>query len=184
MNVKNSNNDEKNSYMKKCSLLLMITFMSLYQSCKNESSKCDYYSNGNIKESYKLVDGKKNGLAIYYWENGKIRSLDNYQKDQLHGEVLKFYYNGVLEQKMFFSNGVPNGVFYTFYHNGSIKSYRKFVNGKKEGYSEDYWEKDGDIKAVYFSINDTLVYIRRFDSLGYVIETRGDVPSVPNSKVN
>ena len=76
-----------------------------------------------------------------------------------------------------------DGYSYSFYPNGSIASFRKWVKGKKEGFSEDYWENTM-IKAVYFSRNDTLIFERLFDSLGYVIETKGVPPKERNPKIN
>ena len=79
--------------------------------------------------------------------------------------------------------GVPDGPQYMFYQTGSIKKYRNWINGKMSGLGEDYWEKDGNIKAVYFAKDDTLTYARYFDQQGIVIKTVGKDPDIQNAKI-
>lgn len=164
--------------------IYFISIVLLLFSCNNDSLHKDYYSNGSLKTSVSISKNKKNGLAIHYYENGNIEAIETYINDTANGEVFSFYPNGYLERKSGVKMGVPNGYNYAFYSSGSIKEYRMWVNGKKQGYGEDYWEKDGDIKAVYFARNDTLTYERLFDTSGVVTKTRGNIPALPNSKVN
>ncbi len=88
-----------------------------------------------------------------------------------------------MKKKCSVKNGILDGLYYEFYPNGSIKACRKWEKGKKQGLGEDYWEIDGNIKAVYFSRNDTLAYIRLFDTSGYVIKTEGTPPNISNNIV-
>ena len=164
--------------------IYFISIVLLFFGCNNDSLHKDYYYSGSLKTSVSMSNGKKNGLAIHYYENGNIEGIETYVNDSANGEVFSFYPNGYLERKSIVKMGIPNGYNYGFYSSGSIKDYRMLVNGKKQGYGEDYWGKDGDIKAVYFARNDTLTYERLFDTSGVVIKIRGNSPEVPNSKVN
>lgn len=166
-------------------LFVSVLFILFGCNIKNESTiHKEYYENGKLKATAQLFNNKKNGLVIHYYENGNMESSEKYVNDTINGEVLSFYETGYLEKKSIMKMGITDGVFYTFYSDGSIKEFRKWVNGKMEGYGEDYWQKEGNIKAVYFARNDTLVYRRLFDTLGNVIKTEGDVPIEPNKKVN
>lgn len=165
-------------------LFISLSFVFLQCNNKDDSIHKEYYPNGKLKLSVEYFNNKRNGMSIFYYENGNIQSLEKYVNDTIDGEAFSFFSTGTLKKKTIMKMGIQDGVYYSFYPTGSIKEYRKFINGKKEGYGEDYWEKDGNIKGVYFSRGDTLVYRRLFDTLGYVIKTEGDVPAEPNKKVN
>ena len=167
-------------------ICIFSIFLLMLFACNqsNDKSHIEYYKNGNKKVSSQIVNNKKNGVTIFYYDNGIVESLENYINDTINGEVFFFYPNGVLQQKSIMNMGISDGPAYAFYPNGSIKEYRNWIKGNKEGYGEDYWGKDGLIKAVYFSQHDTLTYERLFDSSGVVIKTQGKVPLETNSKVN
>lgn len=178
--------------MKRFFYLLIFFLFLISQGCQQgipkkphgtEENKNEYYPDGKLKTSTQTFKNTQIGPTIFYYPSGVISGIDNYKNGIVNGEVFDFYQNGSLKQKSMIKDGVMDGYSYAFYPNGVMKFFRKWVKGKKEGYGEDYWES-GDIKAVYFSKNDTLIYKRFFDSLGYVIETKGTPPKEKNPKVN
>lgn len=164
---------------KKINLLSSILIcVALVLSCNDNhlETKQFFYPNGAIKESVQLLGKKRSGLIIHYYENGNVKSLEKYVNDTINGEVFSFYSSGFLEKKSITRMGIPNGASNAFFPNGRLKEYRYWVNGKKQGFGEDYWESNGNIKAIYWARNDSLKYERMIDSLGYVLKTMGNVP--------
>ena len=161
-------------------ILKILTFFSIFfmqLSCKeNEIDNNQTLSSSNSNKA----TNKKNGMVVTYFSDGKIQNILNYLNDSLNGEAISFYSNGFIEKKVVYNKGIINGPYYSFYSSGRIKEYRNWIFGKKGGYGEDYWEKSGDIKTIYFSKNDSLTYEREFDSLGFVIKTSGRMPVLPN----
>ena len=53
------------------------------------------YGNGNVSQSKKFLDGKRDGETIFYYENGKIREKIPYVKGLRDGDY--FYYDNTGE---------------------------------------------------------------------------------------
>lgn len=175
--------EKKNTRIPNILFCILMILFSCSQKSDDETKK-QYYPSGKIKVSAQMSGNEKNGQVIHFYENGVIEQLENYVHDTINGETFSFYSSGFLEHTSILKMGLPNGVSYGYYNNGKMKEYRQWVDGLKQGYGEDYWEKDGSIKAIYYARNDTVIYRRLFDTLGYVIKMEGDVPAEPNAKVN
>ena len=49
------------------------------------------YDNGNISQTIRFVDGRREGETIFYYENGKIRERIPYSRGLREGNY--YYYN-------------------------------------------------------------------------------------------
>ncbi|WMI66721.1 toxin-antitoxin system YwqK family antitoxin [Aestuariibaculum sp. YM273] len=79
-----------------------------------------YYKNGNLKQSFKSINGKNNGLILTYFENGnlylKINAVDNIK----NGEAFEYHENGNLKFKAFYKNDLIDGEMLEYNNNGKL----------------------------------------------------------------
>ncbi len=125
----------------------------------------DYHSNGQLRYTGKVTNGKENGIANSYRENGKRYSIINLKNGEQHGVSKWFNKCGYLELLETYKNGLYHGKveYYNLYSENtddcSIKSELQFVmnykNGKLDGISADYENGVVTCKSIYK--NDKLV---------------------------
>ena len=82
----------------------------------------EQFVNGGQKYEVNILNGKKQGLEIFWYESGRIKIQTNYVDDK------------------------EDGVWNQWYENGQQRAQSNFVNGKKEG-SEYTWDKGGRLKS-------------------------------------
>jgi antitoxin component YwqK of YwqJK toxin-antitoxin module len=84
---------------------LIFTFLS----CEYKRETKVYFE-GKEKVKGEFINGKRDGLFIYYYPNGRVRKIENYKLGRYHG-VRKIYFpNGkleVIEEYQYKNNNIP-----------------------------------------------------------------------------
>ena len=96
-----------------------------------------FYSSGQVRLEYNIVDEKKNGLCKAYYSDGQNRLECFFEDDKKHGQYVSYYDNGFVEFKCKFENDKETGIARWFYPSGNKWIECSYINGKKEG---DYKE--------------------------------------------
>ncbi len=105
-----------------------------------------FYSNGALKCSYLVKDGKKNGEEWEYYPSEKGQKLIpklclHWNDDQIQGQVKTWYSNGQIESQREFNGSKKQGVCFAWYKNGDLMLVEEY-------------EKDLLIKASYYKKGD------------------------------
>lgn len=107
----------------------------------NNGVKKTYYDNGNVKSTYVVRNGKRNGPVSEYYENGNIHKKYNIKNgDVLDGQVITYYQNGNVESSYAYKNGKIIGPFFYYYENGNIHKKGSTKNGNLDGPFVEYYE--------------------------------------------
>ena len=82
----------------------------------------DYYENGSLKQTTKLIDGVPNGLGEQYYENGKLEQQGELKNGEKQGVWKTYNENGNLQSEESYVDNIPNGILKNYYDNGQIMS--------------------------------------------------------------
>lgn len=104
------------------------------------------FSKANVLYEVNYVDGKKNGVEVYYDKKNRVFQMSYYYGGVLKEELL-FYRNGVIKSLVSYDNGVKNGLTRSFYSNGKTSLVQNYVNDNLDG-EELYYRKNGIISLV------------------------------------
>ena len=117
---------------------------------------------GVITHSGRLVNGKREGVFLWYnakntiisvqefhndivdgvWlkmgDNGAVEVEENYRNGQLEGKRVIYRFGGIKSSVEHFHNGKPEGAKTVYYDNGFKQEESFFKNGKREGVTKWY----------------------------------------------
>ena len=104
------------------------------------------YGNGNVSQSIKFLDGKRDGETIFYYESGKIREKIPYVKGLRDGDY--FYYDdtGEVIGKGAFVNDKREGQWLVYDESEKTLIEKIYTNNLEEGPYKVYYE-DGKTRA-------------------------------------
>jgi len=112
-----------------------------------------YYDNGEINESYKLVNinnmNFKDGEYNKYYPNKKINIKCNYNKGAKYGLYTEYWDNGNIKIECEYEKNKLNGFYKEYYVDGQIKILTNYKNNKYEGSYEEYIQNKLNIKCFY-----------------------------------
>jgi photosystem II stability/assembly factor-like uncharacterized protein len=108
-----------------------------------QSHQMEYYSDGEIRGKYNILNGKRNGKAIIFHHNGIKAGIGTYKNNLKKGKWQYFDEEG----SMLYSNRMK--------HNGTVKVSTKTL----ETYVGNYEAKNGDIRKI--SLENGLLYSQR-----------------------
>jgi antitoxin component YwqK of YwqJK toxin-antitoxin module len=122
------------------------------------------YANGQIKETYPLVEGIRHGMRIWYYPNGsKMKETPYVKGSGIHGTAIWYLNDGTKreenwvrstgtwiecredgskEKEIPYENGYKHGTEIEYFLDGSKRYEFPYVNGKKHGTHIEY-NKDG-----------------------------------------
>lgn len=154
-------------------LVMVITFMvpglcekkeKIIKLSKNREKRITYYQNGNKKDEFEYLKGKKHGKYTMWYESGEKEQEGVLYEGLDHGTITSWYKNGKKKGAGKFdkgtgrwteyypdgskritagySNGELHGKIREWYENGSPYSELEFKDGKKHGLWTS-WYKDG-----------------------------------------
>lgn len=95
---------------------------------KSETSK-GYYSSGELRYTYRYVDGKRNGITKEYYENGKHKADYTY-KNNVIIDGMGFYETGELRYNYSYQNGKRHGETYEYDKEGALIATWIYKNGQ------------------------------------------------------
>jgi antitoxin component YwqK of YwqJK toxin-antitoxin module len=105
--------------------------------CTNTSSKVeervDKYPSGITSRTYKLINGKKEGLMTDYYPKGQLLSKRLFKNDLQHGVSNHFYESGAKKEVQYFINGKREGGDTVWFESGKIRYIFNFKNDLREG---------------------------------------------------
>ena len=133
--------------MKKHFLLIIFIFLLAMMLLSNDKAekKVEYYDNGNKKAEGQALDGKPDGLWIWWYEDGQKWAERNFKKGIPDGKARAWYKNGKQQGETNFKNGRYDGPFIIWYESGTKKQESYFKDGLKIG-KESHWYPNGQIK--------------------------------------
>jgi len=125
--------------------------------------------NGRLKEQVKFLDGKREGLTVYFSITGKESAKILYQNDMpWDGEWVTWYDDGSKKESGMYRAGVREGSWKGWFNNGQKKYVLTYKNDLKHGlYTE--WGNDGRLRKdiEYNKGLPISEYIVEYDGEGY-----------------
>jgi antitoxin component YwqK of YwqJK toxin-antitoxin module len=112
-----------------------------------ENADTLFYENGNIKGFGKIVNGKMDGLWIYYYPDGAVNAKENYKYGELHGDVFSFDFSGNLQAHEVWNRGVQTDTARYYFSSGLFERIGRFDDGLYDGEWRFYHES-GLLKRV------------------------------------
>jgi antitoxin component YwqK of YwqJK toxin-antitoxin module len=89
------------------------------------------YKNGQVAEKANYVNGKEDGLSVWYSDKGVVLKEFNYVNDELHGLVKYYNAKGQLVTKGHYKKDIKDGV-WKYYKNGKLVEEKTFPIKKKK----------------------------------------------------
>lgn len=121
-----------------------LEYKAYYADGKRNGLAQWYYKNGEIKSEYNYVNGKKNGISHKWDENGTLISLYNYADDLEDGAFEEHCEDGT-HTKGIYKEGVKiSSVSCRYYPNGELKSLVEERGSDKVVRKEEY-DENGNI---------------------------------------
>lgn len=118
----------------------------------NNGVKKTYYDNGNVKSTYVVRNGKRNGPVSEYYENGNIKMKSYAINGLKDGPETTYYQNGNIESSYVMKNGKMNGPICYYYENGNIYKKCSIKNDNLDGPFVMYYE-NGNIMQESFYVD-------------------------------
>jgi antitoxin component YwqK of YwqJK toxin-antitoxin module len=93
----------------------------------------DYYPNGELRCSYHVLDGKKQGEEWEYYSSStkqkqKPKLNLHWHEDQIEGQVKTWYENGTLESQREIHQQKKQGLSFAWYKNGDLMMVEDYAN--------------------------------------------------------
>ncbi len=92
-----------------------------------------FYLNGIKKESYKLMNGLKNGLFEERTANGEVSVVGYFNSGRKEGAWEFFDYFGHLEKKIVYKNDSLDGEYVVYNKDKTVNTFGLYKNGQKTG---------------------------------------------------
>ncbi|WP_095072618.1 toxin-antitoxin system YwqK family antitoxin [Tenacibaculum jejuense] len=139
-------------------------------SCTQENKK-EFYDNGQLKESGKIINNKKEGVWKEFYKEGEVKAILHYENGLRSGDFTVFHQNGVVAKKgKLIKDTIPIGKWQWFYENKQLK---------KEGVLDNKGNQFGEWKAYHKNGLPMIIAnfptgkeVRYFDD-GVTIEEKG-----------
>lgn len=114
-------------------LLLMLVLQSCTNTTSQVEERIDKYPSGITSRTYKLINGKKEGLMTDYYPRGQLLSKRLFKNDLQHGVSNHFYESGAKKEVQYFVNGKREGGDTVWFESGKIRYIFNFKNDLREG---------------------------------------------------
>lgn len=124
-------------------LLILVLMVTIVQniSCQNSQKLVyEYYSTGEVKEQYPIVEGKINGEFILFRKDGTIKEKYNIKNNIPYGTISAYDREGKLSEEYAFDfkRNFKEDLATEYHVNGQIKAIGFYVNGEKSGLWKEY----------------------------------------------
>ncbi|WP_324023730.1 hypothetical protein QSV08_12830 [Maribacter sp. BPC-D8] len=127
---------------------LLVLKSSIYD--PDNGKKIYYYSNGEKKLEYSLVNGKMEGISNVYYENGQLKKTGTYKNNLANGNFIEYNEEGLKLYEYKQLNNKKNGNLIA-YEDNKISYTVNFVNGNFHGKNIEYYYTD-DTDKLYTKI--------------------------------
>lgn len=148
---------------------IFLFLLLLFGCSKSPEVAKSYHSNGNIRESIEMQNGRVNGQYKVFYEDGTIKTIANYVNDTVDGTVTYYSMEGNIQSQLIYDKGREVLMLGYDELSGRVILYEERSGNLRDG---KYFEMDtaGDtlIKARYKK--DTLVYHKIYNKRGDVLD--------------
>lgn len=120
------------------SLSLLFVFLVL-ASC-DDGVQRSYWDNGKLKSELRYVDGRLNGVCVWYDSNGWRQTQACYRNDTLEGQYLRWYQSGQLAEERWYKNGMQDSICRIYSEKGNLASEDHYVGGKLNGETKKWYD--------------------------------------------
>lgn len=117
-----------------------IKGIGIYQNGLKMGTWKYYYPDGTQSAIFNYVEGKLNGLQLYFDENGALIAEENWFDDLQNDSTKNYYPGGNLKRKGILKEGLYEGVWIYYHENGHKAQVGAYVNGLPEGVWTFYHE--------------------------------------------
>ena len=100
-----------------------------------------------------LFAGYQHGQQTEWHTNGKMKITGIMKDGKKHGKWQHWYENGKLQKEEFFLNGVPHGPETTWFENGQKQYESSFVEDNMHGRSTAWWENGQKASEIHYKKN-------------------------------
>jgi len=104
-----------------------------------------WFESGQKYEETNYKDGEKHGLRVRWFENGQKQAEANFKDGEHHGLTTKWRENGNLWFKHNYLDGESHGLWSEWYENGQKRSETHYKDGGKHGL-QTFWDEEGNVR--------------------------------------
>ncbi len=119
-----------------------IAIIELYINGKRNGVASYYYGNGKLKVTIPYKNNKKSGVGFEYTEDGTVISITRYRNGEI---IVKENVNRYNEK------GNKDGIWKDFYSNGNVREEKTYLNGKLNGYVKRYNDDGRLVSSIKYS---------------------------------
>ena len=101
--------------------------------------KKEFWPNGQLREEWGEIDGKKEGVRRAWHENGQLAHECMWVNGKRVGEWRSWWPGGQLESSMWFEAGERHGSSKAWYPDGTLRREGTFVNDLHEGVYKEFY---------------------------------------------
>ncbi|TVR72550.1 MAG: hypothetical protein EA408_06310 [Marinilabiliales bacterium] len=113
-----------------------LASVETYNHGVKEGLSAVYLPNGNISESFKFSNDKRNGPWIQYYSNGNVKSRSEFADDMRHGDFVLYSPGGRKEIAGSYKRNRMHGEWIFYNERGEVISSVIYVNGVAENEGE------------------------------------------------
>lgn len=130
-----------------------------------------YYSDGSLRWTGSMENGKRNGPWKEHARNGVLIGEYNYKDGTLNGPAKLYFYSGKVYKELTYKNGEIDGVYKEYFRSGQLYKKCWYENGIGNG-DVTIYNRQGVKERVYTLFND------RINGKSYNYDVDGKLNSV------
>jgi len=138
-----------------------------------------YYIEGALAYSVNYVNGKRDGVMIWWDKDGNIIKELHYNLGKLDGWEITYFPNGKIKSKVLYKNDLKEGLYKEFFDNGQLALIVPYKHGKKEGIQREYSYSGKLYTEVLYKNNYKEGTQKWFDDAGNIVKTEEFVHDRP-----
>lgn len=121
-----------------------------------------YYPNKRLKETFGILNGKRQNEASNWYPDGHLKSSANYHQGRLHGEKKTWSADSshILIAHLNYHSGKAHGIQKKWYPTGELFKVLELNMGKEEGIQRAF-RKNGDLFANYEARNGRIFGLKK-----------------------
>jgi len=119
-----------------------------------------YHDNKKLSEKIYYEEGKKEGVAKYWFDDGSLKKFKTFDNNTLNGESISYFKNGQKSKLKNYKNNKLHGVQKTWYRSGKLFKRQNHKEGREDGMQES-WMENGKKFINYEARNGRIFGLKR-----------------------
>ena len=111
-----------------------------------------FYDDTQFKMASNYVNGKLDGIQVWYYPSGLIKNIFNFDNGEFHGTNYWYHENEELKMTINFNKGVRAGKISSYHDNGNLKIEGQYENDLEEGIWK-FYDSEGKLIETTTYIN-------------------------------